>query len=326
MDMNIFSVLSLCGGLAFFLFGINTMSDSLEKLAESKLEIVLRRLTANPLKSLFLGIGITAAIQSSSAVTVMLVSLVNSGIITLSQSIGVIMGANIGTTVTAWLLSLTGISGTALWINLLKPENFSLGFALIGVIFLMITKKPKFKHIGLILIGFAVLMYGMELMSRAVEPFAKSDTFTGFMTAFQNPLLGILAGALITAVIQSSSASVGILQAVALTGTISFGAAIPIITGQNIGTCITAMLSCIGMNSSAKRVSVVHLSFNIIGTAAAMFLFSCGKILIGFDFLNNPISPMGIAAMHSVFNLFTTLLLIPFSHQLETLSYRIIKN
>ncbi|MBR4078771.1 MAG: Na/Pi symporter, partial [Christensenellaceae bacterium] len=176
--MNIFSVLSLCGGLAFFLFGINTMSDSLEKLAESKLEIVLRRLTANPLKSLFLGIGITAAIQSSSAVTVMLVSLVNSGIITLSQSIGVIMGANIGTTVTAWLLSLTGISGTALWINLLKPENFSLGFALIGVIFLMITKKPKFKHIGLILIGFAVLMYGMELMSRAVEPFAKSDTFT----------------------------------------------------------------------------------------------------------------------------------------------------
>jgi len=324
--MDVFSVLLLCGGLAFFLFGMNTMSDGLEKLAGSKLEVILRKLTSNPFKSMMLGIGVTAVIQSSSAVTVMLVGLVNSGIIALSQSIGVIMGANIGTTVTAWLLSLAGIDSSAVWMKLLKPENFSLALALIGVIFLMIAKKPKLKDIGLILIGFAVLMYGMKLMSTAVEPLKESDSFTSIMTAFQNPFLGVLAGALITAVIQSSSASVGILQAVALTGTISYGAAIPIIMGQNIGTCITAIISSFGVNRSAKRVSVVHLSFNLIGTAVVMALFYGGNAIFGFDFLNDSISPMGIAVAHSIFNIFTTILLIPFTKQLEKLAYRVIKD
>ena len=323
--MDIFSVLLLCGGLAFFLFGMNTMSGGLEHLAGGRLESILRRLTSSRLKGLFLGIGSTAVIQSSSAVTVMLIGLVNSGMISLAQSVGVIMGANIGTTATAWLLSLCEIDASAVWMELIKPENFSLALAFIGIILIMFSKKSAYKDIGFILVGFAVLMYGMKLMSDAVEPLRDSRRFTGMMTAFRNPVPGILAGAVITAVIQSSSASVGILQAIALTGTVSCGTALPIIMGQNIGTCITAILSALGATRSAKRVAAVHLSFNIIGTVAVMILFYGGNAIFGFGFLNDPISPSGIAAAHSVFNIFTTMILFPFPDQLEKLACTIVK-
>jgi len=324
--MDVFSVLMLLGGLAFFLFGMNTMSGGLEKLAGSKLEGILKKLTSNPVKSLFLGIGVTAVIQSSSAVTVMLVGLVNSGIIALSQSIGVIMGANIGTTVTAWLLSLAGIESSNLWIKMLKPENFSLALAMIGIILIMLSKKNKHKDIGMIFVGFAVLMYGMKMMSEAVDPLKESPVFTGLMTAFKSPFLGILAGAVITAVIQSSSASVGILQAIALTGGLSFGAAIPIIMGQNIGTCITAVISGIGVNRSAKRVSVVHLCFNLIGTTVCLILFYGANAIFGFSFLDDAISPLYIAIIHSIFNIFTTCILLPTTKGLEKIANFVIRD
>ena len=250
--MDIFSVFTLCGGLAFFLYGMTTMSKSLEKMAGGKLERILKRMTSNPLKSLLLGTGITVAIQSSSAVTVMLVGLVNSGVMELSQTIGVIMGSNIGTTTTAWILSLTGIESDNVFVNMLKPESFSPLLAMAGVILIMGSKKQKRRDIGRVMVGFAILMYGMDLMKDAVEPLSEVPAFTQLLTAFQNPLLGVLVGMVFTAVIQSSSASVGILQALALTGSVSFGAAIPIIMGQNIGTCVTALLSSVGANKNAR--------------------------------------------------------------------------
>ena len=309
--MDIFSFITLFGGLALFLYGMNLMSQGLEKLAGGKLEAILRKLTSNPLKSLLLGVGITAVIQSSSAVTVMLVGLVNSGIMQLSSTAGVIMGSNIGTTVTAWIL---------------KPDSFSPILALIGVILMMSAKTSKKKDIGSIMIGFAILMYGMDFMSDSVSPLKDMPEFTSMLTAFTNPLLGILTGLVLTAIIQSSSASVGILQALSLTGSISYGMAIPIIMGQNIGTCVTALISSIGVNRNAKRVSVIHISFNIIGTLIFMIVYMIA--LYGFDLAikDEPISPVGIAVVHSIFNISTTLILLPFSKVLVKIAEGTIKN
>ena len=324
--MDIFSVFTLCGGLAFFLYGMTTMSKSLEKMAGGKLERVLKRMTSNPFKSLLLGAGITIAIQSSSAMTVMLVGLVNSGVMELGQTIGVIMGSNIGTTLTAWILSLTGIESESVFVNLLKPENFSPVIALVGIILIMASKKQRRRDIGRILVGFAILMYGMELMKDAVSPLADMPEFSSLLTAFNNPLLGVLVGAVFTGVIQSSAASVGILQALALTGSITYGMAVPIIMGQNIGTCVTALLSSIGVNRNAKRVSVIHISFNIIGTVVGLLLFYGGNALFHFAFVNAAVGAVGIAFCHTVFNVFTTLLLLPFSRQLEKLARRAISD
>ena len=323
--MNIFSVFTLLGGLAFFLYGMDLMSKSLEKMAGGKLEGLLKKMTSNPIKSLLLGIGITVAIQSSSAVTVMLVGLVNSGVMTLSQSIGVIMGSNIGTTITAWILSLAGLESDNVFVQLLKPKNFSPLLAFIGILLVMASKKQRRRDVGRVLIGFSVLMTGMEFMSGAVEPIAEMPAFTSLFTAFSNPILGVLFGAVFTAVIQSSSASVGILQALALTGAISFGSAIPIIMGQNIGTTITAVISSIGVNRNAKQVSAVHASFNLIGTSVCLVLFYGANAIVGFEFLNTPITAAGIAVCHSAFNIFTTVILLPFTKQLELLAQKIVK-
>ena len=324
--MDIFSLFTLCGGLAFFLYGMTTMSKSLEKMAGGKLERLLKRMTSNPFKSLLLGAGITIAIQSSSAMTVMLVGLVNSGVMELGQTIGVIMGSNIGTTLTAWILSLTGIESESVFVNLLKPENFSPVIALVGIILIMGSKKQKRRDIGRIMVGFAILMYGMELMKDSVSPLADMPEFSSLLTAFNNPLLGVLVGAVFTGVIQSSAASVGILQALALTGSITYGMAVPIIMGQNIGTCVTALISSIGVNRNAKRVSVIHISFNIIGTVVGLILFYGGNFLFHFPFMNAAVGAVGIAFCHTVFNVFTTLLLLPFSRQLEKLARRAIKS
>jgi len=263
--MNIFNVISLCGGLAFFLFGMNVMSNGLEKLAGSKLEIILKKATSSPFKSFLLGLVITCAVQSSSAVTVMLVGLVNSGIMQLIQSVGIIMGSNIGSTLTAWVLTMSGIESDNFFLSLLKPESFSPILALIGIFMIMASKNAKKNNIGSILVGFAVLMYGMDIMKVSMEPI--SPILTPLLTTFEsNPIFGVAFGAIFTALIQSSAASVGILQALSLSGGITYGIALPIIMGQNIGTCISAILSCIGTNKNAKRVSVVHVSFNIFGT------------------------------------------------------------
>ena len=318
--MDLFSVITLFGGLAFFLYGMNVLSSGLERMAGGKLETSLKKMTSNRFKCLALGAGITAAIQSSSAVTVMLVGLVNSGIMSISQTVGVIMGSNIGTTMTAWILTLVGVESDNAFIKMLKPENFSLVFAFIGILLIMASKKQKKKDIGSILIGFAVLMYGMKLMSGAVKPLAEVPAFTSLFTAFQNPILGVLVGILITAVIQSSSASVGILQALALTGAVSYGAAIPIIMGQNIGTCVTALISSIGVSRNAKKVAVVHISFNLIGTAVCLTLYCIGNAVFHFGFANESIDAVGIAMVHTAFNLFTTMILIPFTGQLEQIA------
>ena len=323
--MDIFSVFTLCGGLAFFLYGMTTMSKSLEKMAGGKLERILKRMTSNPLKSLLLGAGITIAIQSSSAMTVMLVGLVNSGVMELGQTIGVIMGSNIGTTLTAWILSLTGIQSENVFVNLLKPENFSPVIALVGMILIMGSKKQRRRDVGRIMVGFAILMYGMELMKNAVSPLADMPEFSSLLTAFNNPLLGVAVGAVFTGIIQSSAASVGILQALALTGSITYGMAIPIIMGQNIGTCVTALISAIGVSRNAKRVSAIHISFNVIGTAVCLVLFYGGNLLFHFSFMNAPVGAVGIAFCHTVFNVLTTLLLLPFSRQLEKLARRMVK-
>ena len=320
--MDIFSLFTLCGGLAFFLYGMTTMSKSLEKMAGGKLERLLKRMTSNPFKSLLLGAGITIAIQSSSAMTVMLVGLVNSGVMEIGQTIGVIMGSNIGTTLTAWILSLTGIESGSVLVNMLKPENFSPLLALAGVVLIMGSKKQRRRDIGRILVGFSILMYGMELMKNSVSPLADMPEFSQILTAFRNPLLGVLVGAVFTGVIQSSAASVGILQALALTGSITYGMAIPIIMGQNIGTCITALISSIGVNRNARRVSVIHISFNVIGTAAGLILFFGGNMLLHYTFMDLPVGAVGIAFCHTVFNVVTTALLLPFSRQLERLARR----
>lgn len=322
--MNIYSVCTLCGGLAFFLFGMHIMSQSLEKIAGGKLEATLKKMTSNPFKSLALGAGITIAVQSSSAMTVMLVGLVNSGIMQLEQTVGVIMGSNIGTTLTAWLLSTAGIKSDNVFISMLKPENFAPVVALVGIIILMMSKNKKKQDIGTILVGFAVLMYGMELMKNAVSPLAEMDDFSNLLTAFNNPILSVAFGALFTGIIQSSAASVGILQALALTGTISYRMAIPIIMGQNIGTCVTALLSSIGVNKNAKRVTVVHMSFNIIGTIVCLTAFYGLDALIHFSFVDKPIGAVEIAAIHSIFNIVTTLILLPFSNQLIDLAKKLI--
>ncbi len=323
--MDIFSVITLVGGLAFFLYGMNVLSAGLERLAGSRLEYYLKRMTSNRFKGLLLGIGITAAIQSSSAVTVMLVGLVNSGIMTLLQSISVIMGSNIGTSMTAWILTLVGVESDNFFVALLKPENFSLVFAFVGIIMIMASKSSKKKDIGTIFIGFAVLMYGMKLMSGAVEPLADMPQFTGILTAFKNPFLGVLAGLVITAVIQSSSASVGILQAISMTGSLSYGAAIPIIMGQNIGTCVTALISSLGVGKSAKRVAVVHMTFNIFGTIVCLVLYYALHSIFKFGFADKSIDVVGIALVHSAFNIFTTTLLLPAVGQLENFAKRVIK-
>lgn len=323
--MDIFSLFTLCGGLAFFLYGMTTMSKSLEKMAGGKLERLLKRMTSNPFKSLLLGAGITIAIQSSSAMTVMLVGLVNSGVMELGQTIGVIMGSNIGTTLTAWILSLAGIESESVFVNLLKPENFSPVIALVGIILIMGSKKQKRRDIGRIMVGFSILMYGMELMKDSVSPLAEMPEFSSLLTAFNNPLLGVLVGAVFTGIIQSSAASVGILQALAMTGSITYGMAVPIIMGQNIGTCVTALISSIGVNRNAKRVSVIHISFNVIGTVVGLILFYGGNLLFDFPFMNAAVGAVGIAFCHTVFNVFTTLLLLPFSRQLEKLARRTIK-
>ena len=323
--MDIFSVFTLCGGLAFFLYGMTVMSKSLEKMAGGKLERMLKRMTSNPFKSLLLGAGITIAIQSSSAMTVMLVGLVNSGVMELGQTIGVIMGSNIGTTLTAWILSLTGIESENVFVNLLKPENFSPLIALAGILLIMGSKRQRRRDVGRILMGFAVLMYGMELMSGAVSPLAEMPEFAGLLTAFENPLLGVLVGAVFTGIIQSSAASVAILQALAMTGSITYGMAIPIIMGQNIGTCVTALISSIGVNRNAKRVAVVHISFNVIGTTVCLILFYGGDLLFHFAFMDWTVGAVGIAFCHTAFNVFTTILLLPFSRQLEKLARRLVR-
>ena len=283
--MDFFSVLTLLGGLAMFLYGMNVMGDGLEKVSGGKLEKILENLTSSPVKAVLLGAAVTGVIQSSSATTVMVVGFVNSGIMQLSQAVGVIMGANIGTTVTSWILSLAGIQSSNFFIQLLKPTSFAPVLALIGVVFLMFLKDAKKKDIGTILIGFSVLMFGMETMSGAVKPLAEVPEFTGILLKFSIPVLGVLAGTVLTAVIQSSSASVGILQALCITGAVPYSAAIPIIMGQNIGTCITAILSAIGANKNAKRAAMVHLYFNIIGTIVFMVVFYTVNAAVHFQFL-----------------------------------------
>lgn len=324
--MNLFSFLTLVGGLSLFLYGMNSMGDGLAKLSGGRMESILERLTSKRIMAVLLGLGVTAVIQSSSATTVMVVGFVNSGIMKLSQAVGIIMGANVGTTVTSWILSLTGIESSNFFVSLLKPSSFSPILAAVGVVFIMFSKNHKKKDIGTIFIGFAVLMFGMETMTGAVAPLADNEKFTSILTMFSNPLLGMLAGLLLTAVIQSSSASVGILQAICLTGAVSFGTAIPIIMGQNIGTCITAILSSIGTNKNAKRTAAVHLYFNMIGTVVFMIVFYAVNSFVHFEFLNTSASPAGIAIVHSAFNICTTVFLFPFAKWLEKLAVLTIRD
>ena len=318
--MDFFSVLALLGGLAIFLYGMNLMGDGLAKVAGGKLERILETLTSNPIRAVLLGMGVTAVIQSSSATTVMVVGFVNSGIMKLSQVVGIIMGANIGTTVTSWILSLTGIQSDNFIIRLFKPTSFSPILALIGVVLIMFTKSQKKKDVGAIFVGFAILMYGMNAMSGAVEPLAEVPEFTGMLVKFSNPILGVVAGAVLTAIIQSSSASVGILQALSTTGAITYSAAIPIILGQNIGTCITAILSAIGASKNAKRAAMVHLYFNLIGTMLFMAVFYAINAAVHFSFMAQAATPAGIAILHSAFNITATLVLLPFGKALEKLA------
>lgn len=322
--MSIFDVLSLIGGLCLFLFGMNVMGDALERRAGGGLKLLLGKLTKNKFKAFLTGLGVTAVIQSSSATTVMVVGFVNSGIMTLKQSIGVIMGANIGTTVTAWILSLGGISGDNLFVKLLKPMFFTPILALIGMILLMFGKVSKKKDTGMILLGFATLMFGMNTMSGAVSGLANVPEFQNLFLMFKNPVLGVLVGLLITAILQSSSASVGILQALTVTGQVSYGAAIPIIMGQNIGTCVTAMISSVGANRNAKRAAVVHLSFNIIGTVVWLSVFSILSAVLKPAILDTSASYLGIAVAHSVFNILCTVLLLPMSSLLEKLALKLV--
>lgn len=318
--MDIFSVLSMIGGLAMFLYGMETMGDGLAKTAGGKLEQILEKLTSTPIKGVLLGAAVTAVIQSSSATTVMVVGFVNSGIMKLSQAVGIIMGANVGTTVTSWIVSLAGIESNNILLQFLKPTSFCPILALIGIIFIMFTKDEKKHDIGGILLGFAVLMFGMDTMSNAVKPLADVPEFTGILTMFSNPFLGMLAGAILTAVIQSSSASVGILQALCATGSVTFGTALPIIMGQNIGTCITALISAIGAKKNAKRAAFVHLYFNIIGTVLFMIVFYTLNAFLHFAFLGQATNAAGVAVIHSVFNVIATVCLLPFHRLLEKLA------
>ncbi len=318
--MDVFSLFTLLGGLAFFLYGMHVMSAGLEKMVGGKLERVLKSMTSSKWKGLALGAIITIAIQSSSAMTVMLVGLVNSGIMQLSQTVGVIMGSNVGTTLTAWILSAAGIESSNFFLRLLKPESFSPIVALIGVLLIMSSKEGKKRDVGTILVGFSVLMTGMSFMSQSVSPLADMPIFQDILVMFQNPIAGILLGAVVTGVIQSSAASVGILQSLSMTGSITYGMALPIIMGQNIGTCVTSLLSSIGTNKNAKRVTAVHVYFNVLGTVICLSGFYLLNAFVHFDFIDSPINALGIAVIHSLFNLLTTLILLPFSKQLEKLA------
>lgn len=324
--MDIFSVFQMAGGLALFLYGMHVMGDGLEKQAGGKLKTILEKLTANPVKGFLLGAAVTAVIQSSSATTVMVVGFVNAGIMKLSQAIGIIMGANVGTTITSWILSLTGLQGNSFWIQLLKPTSFSPIIAFFGIILIMFSKKEGKKDLGSTLVGFAVLMFGMEQMSSAVEPLADVPEFTSILLLFSNPLLGVLCGAILTAVIQSSSASVGILQALSATGSVTYSSAIPIILGQNIGTCVTALISSIGANKNARRAAVVHLYFNLIGTGLFLAVFYLLNGFLHFSFYDQSIDRLGIAVVHTCFNLLSTLTLLPFTKLLEKLAYLTIRD
>ena len=307
-------------GLALFLYGMHVMGEGLSRMSGGKLESILERLTQSRIRAVLLGAAVTAVIQSSSATTVMVVGFVNSGIMRLSQAAGVIMGANIGTTITSWILSLTGVESSNIVLRLLKPSSFTPVLAIVGVGFLLFTKSEKKHNIGTILIGFTVLMCGMQMMSDAVKPLADVPEFTSILLKFTNPVLGMLAGLLLTAVIQSSSASVGILQALCVTGAVTYGAALPIIMGQNIGTCVTAILSGIGASKNARRAALIHLYFNIIGTVLFMTVFYAINAVFPFAFLTQPANAAGIAVIHTVFNVLATLVLLPFSHGLERLA------
>lgn len=324
--MDIFSIITLLGGLAFFLYGMKVMSDGLEKSANGKLTANLNKITKNRYFAMLFGAGMTVAVQSSSAVTVMLVGLVNSGLLEFGQTIGVLMGSNVGTTLTAWILSLAGIDSDVIWLNLLKPKNFAPLFALAGIVMTMISKKEKFKSLGNVLIGFAILMFGMELMSSSMEPLADMPEFKNLLTAFSNPILAVIIGAVFTGIIQSSAASVAILQALSLSGGLTYGMAIPIIMGQNIGTCVTAIISSIGVNRNAKKVAVVHLSFNIIGTLICLIPFCIGDAIFDWKFTDINISPIMIAIVHSIFNILTTAILLPFAKYLENIANFVIRD
>lgn len=323
--MDFFSILTMIGGLALFLYGMHVLGDGLSKASGGRMEQILEKLTSGRLKGVLLGAGVTAVIQSSSATTVMVVGFVNSGIMKLSNAIGVIMGANIGTTITSWLLGLTGIESDNFFMQLLKPTSFSPILAIVGVGFLLFSKKDKYRNVATVMIGFAVLMFGMDTMSGAVKPLADVPEFRNLLLVFSNPVLGMLAGLVLTAIIQSSSASVGILQALCATGSVPYATALPIIMGQNIGTCVTALLSAVGTSKNAKRAAVIHLYFNIIGTVAFMILFYLLHAVVDFAFMGQSAEPFGIALIHSIFNIFATCLLLPFSSGLEKLAYLTIK-
>ena len=322
--MDIFDALEMIGGLCLFLFGMNIMGQALERRAGSRLRTTLGKMTGKTMTGFLTGLVVTAVIQSSSATTVMVVGFVNSGLMTLKQAIGVIMGANIGTTVTAWLLSLGGISGDAVWVQLLKPTSFTPVLALIGIIMYMFSKDSRKNDTGMILLGFATLMFGMDTMSGAVSGLREVPAFRQLFVAFTNPLLGVLAGAALTAIIQSSSASVGILQALALSGQVSYAAAIPIIMGQNIGTCVTALISSVGTSRNAKRAAIVHLSFNVIGTVVWLTVFCIVRAVAAPAILGESATMYGIAIAHTAFNVACTALLLPASGLLEKLAIRLV--
>lgn len=319
--MDIFILLSLIGGLALFLYGMEVLGDGLKKASGGKLEIILEKLTSNKLMAVLLGAGVTAVIQSSSATTVMVVGFVNSGIMKLSQAVGVILGANVGTTITAWFLSLTGVEGSNFFLQLLKPSSFSPVLAIAGVAILMTSKKEKQRDIATIMIGFAVLMFGMDTMSDAVKPLADIPEFTNLLLMFSNPILGMLVGLILTAIIQSSSASIGILQALCISGAVSYSTAIPIIMGQNVGTCVTALLSSTGAGKNAKRAALVHLYYNLIITSGFMILFYAVNAVVHFRFLQDPASALGVAVFHTTFNAIAVVVMLPFSSVLEKLAY-----
>ena len=323
--MDIFGVLSMIGGLALFLYGMSVMGNGLEKMSGGKLERILESLTSSPLKAVLLGAGVTAVIQSSSATTVMVVGFVNSGIMKFSQAIGIIMGANIGTTITSWMLSLTTLdAGGSFLLKMMKPSSFAPILALIGILLYMSAKTDKKRVVGEILLGFAILMSGMETMSDAVKPLKDVPEFTNILVMFDNPFMGIIAGAVLTAVIQSSSASVGILQALSVTGAFTYGSVVPIILGQNIGTCITAIISSLGANKDGKRTACVHLAFNMIGSILFMIVFYLGNAIFQFPFMNEAVDAANIATIHTIFNVFATVALFPFIKTLEKLAYVVI--
>lgn len=324
--MDFFSIITIFAGLTLFLYGMSIMGSGLERVAGRRLESVIEKATSKPIKGVLIGIAVTALIQSSSATTVMLVGFVNSGLMKLSQVVGVIMGANIGTTVTSWILSLVSLDSDAFIVKLFKPDTFAPILGIIGIALLMAGKRNKNKDVGRILLGFFILMFGMSTMSGAVKPLAQVEGFTNILTLFSNPILGILTGAIFTAVIQSSSASVGVLQALSTTGAITYGSAIPIILGQNIGTCATALISCIGTNKNAKRAAMIHLYFNLIGTMLFIALFYGLNAVLKFTFMDSSLSPVGIAIVHTLFNLLSTLVLLPFSKMLVKLSEKTIKD